>query len=56
MKAKDLDKKFDEGQEDIVGDLDLSSRAASIRNRSASTSTFPPGWWSRWTARRRASA
>lgn len=24
MKAKDFDKKFDEGQEDIVDDLDLS--------------------------------
>ncbi len=25
MKAKDLDKKFDEGQEDIIEDLDLST-------------------------------
>lgn len=25
MKAKDLDKKFDEGKEDIIDDLDLSS-------------------------------
>lgn len=25
MKAKDFDKKFEEGQEDIVDDLDLSS-------------------------------
>ncbi|WP_018937337.1 MULTISPECIES: type II toxin-antitoxin system BrnA family antitoxin [unclassified Thioalkalivibrio] len=25
MKAEDFDKKFDEGQEDIVGDLDLGS-------------------------------
>jgi len=25
MKAKDFDKKFDEGQEDIVDDLDLST-------------------------------
>jgi hypothetical protein len=24
MKAKDFDKKFDEGKEDIIGDLDLS--------------------------------
>lgn len=25
MKAKDLDKKFDEGKQDIISDLDLSS-------------------------------
>jgi hypothetical protein len=25
MKAKDLDKKFDEGKEDIIDDLDLSN-------------------------------
>lgn len=25
MKAKDFDKKFDEGNEDIIDDLDLSS-------------------------------
>jgi hypothetical protein len=25
MKAKDFDKKFDEGKEDIIDDLDLSS-------------------------------
>ena len=25
MKAKDFDRKFDEGKEDIVGDLELSS-------------------------------
>jgi len=25
MKARDFDKKFEEGQEDIVGDLDLST-------------------------------
>jgi hypothetical protein len=25
MKAKDFDKKFDEGKEDIINDLDLSS-------------------------------
>ena len=25
MKAKDFDKKFDDGQEDIIDDIDLSS-------------------------------
>jgi hypothetical protein len=25
MKAKDFDKKFDEGEEDVINDLDLSS-------------------------------
>lgn len=25
MKAKDFDKKFDEGKEDIIGDLDLAT-------------------------------
>jgi len=34
MKAEDFDKKFDDAQEDIVGDLDLSTvRRANLEQR-----------------------
>lgn len=34
MKAKDFDKKFDEGKEDIVEDLDLSTaRRANLEQK-----------------------
>ena len=43
MKAKDFDKKFDEGQEDIVGDLDLSS-ARRVNQEQKRINVDFPAW------------
>ena len=41
MKAKDLDKKFDEGEEDIIDDLDLSSARRVNQERKRINLDFP---------------
>ncbi|QUX92305.1 CopG family transcriptional regulator [Marinomonas sp. A3A] len=41
MKAKDFDKKFEEGQEDIVDDLDLSSARRVNQEQKRSNVDFP---------------
>ncbi|WP_019593072.1 type II toxin-antitoxin system BrnA family antitoxin [Thioalkalivibrio sp. ALM2T] len=43
MKAKDFDKKFDEGQEDIVGDLELSS-ARRVNQEQKRINVDFPAW------------
>ncbi|MEQ5816449.1 CopG family transcriptional regulator [Marinobacter sp. NFXS11] len=43
MKAKDFDKKFDEGQEDVVGDLDLSS-ARRVNQEQKRINVDFPAW------------
>jgi len=43
MKAKDFDKKFEEGQEDIVGDLDLSS-ARRVNQEQKRINVDFPAW------------
>lgn len=41
MKAKDFDKKFDEGQEDIVEDLDLSTARRTNQEQKRINVDFP---------------
>ena len=41
MKAKDFDKKFDEGQEDIIEDLDLSTARRSNPEQKRINVDFP---------------
>ncbi|MBQ0832392.1 MULTISPECIES: CopG family transcriptional regulator [Marinobacter] len=41
MKAKDFDKKFDEGQEDIIEDLDLSTARRSNLEQKRINVDFP---------------
>ncbi|AXS81611.1 MULTISPECIES: type II toxin-antitoxin system BrnA family antitoxin [Marinobacter] len=41
MKAKDFDKKFEEGQEDIVDDLDLSSARRVNQDQKRINVDFP---------------
>ncbi|MEH6671846.1 type II toxin-antitoxin system BrnA family antitoxin [Halopseudomonas sp.] len=41
MKAKDFDKKFEEGQEDIVSDLDLASARRINREQKRINVDFP---------------
>ncbi|MBL4832737.1 MAG: CopG family transcriptional regulator [Pseudomonas sp.] len=41
MKAKDFDRKFDEGKEDIVGDLELSSARRINRDQKRINVDFP---------------
>jgi len=43
MKAKDFDKKFDEGQEDILEDLDLSS-ARRVNQEQKRINVDFPAW------------
>ena len=43
MKAKDFDKKFEEGQEDIVDDLDLSS-ARRVNQEQKRINVDFPSW------------
>ena len=43
MKAKDFDKKFEEGQEDIVDDLDLSS-ARRVNQEQKRINVDFPAW------------
>jgi len=43
MKAEDFDKKFDEGEEDIIDDLDLSSARRPNREARRVNVDFP-GW------------
>jgi len=43
MKAKDLDKKFDEGKEDIVSDLDLST-ARRVNQEQKRINVDFPSW------------
>ena len=43
MKAKDFDKKFEEGQEDIVDDLDLSS-ARRVNQEQRRINVDFPAW------------
>jgi hypothetical protein len=43
MKAKDFDKKFDEGQEDVVGDLDLFS-ARRVNQEQKRINVDFPAW------------
>jgi hypothetical protein len=43
MKAKDFDKKFDEGQEDIVDDLDLST-ARRVNQEQKRINVDFPAW------------
>ena len=43
MKAKDFDKKFEEGQEDIVDDLDLSS-ARRVNQKQKRINVDFPAW------------
>ena len=43
MKAKDFDKKFEEGQEDIVDDLDLSS-ARRVNQQQKRINVDFPSW------------
>ncbi|MEX0584559.1 MAG: CopG family transcriptional regulator, partial [Natronospirillum sp.] len=43
MKAKDFDKKFEEGQEDIVDDLDLTS-ARRINQQQKRINVDFPAW------------
>ncbi|WP_288365781.1 hypothetical protein [uncultured Marinobacter sp.] len=43
MKAKDFDKKFEEGQEDIVDDLDLSS-ARRVNQEEKRINVDFPAW------------
>lgn len=43
MKAKDFDKKFEEGQEDIVDDLDLSS-ARRVNQEQQRINVDFPAW------------
>ncbi|MDZ4299025.1 MAG: CopG family transcriptional regulator [Moraxellaceae bacterium] len=43
MKAKDFDKKFDEGQEDIANDLDLSS-ARRVNQEQKRINVDFPAW------------
>ncbi len=43
MKARDFDKKFEEGQEDIVGDLDLSS-ARRVNQEQKRINVDFPAW------------
>ncbi|MGC3872886.1 type II toxin-antitoxin system BrnA family antitoxin [Halomonas sp. GXIMD04776] len=43
MKAKDFDKKFDEGKEDIVDDLDLST-ARRVNQESKCINVDFPSW------------
>ena len=52
MKASDFDKKFDDGVEDVIDDLDPSSwRTTQPGSHDASTSTSPSGWSSRSIAK-----
>lgn len=41
MKAKDFDKKFDEGQEDIIEDLDLSTARRTNQEQKRINVDFP---------------
>ena len=41
MKASDFDKKFDDGVEDIVGDLDLSTVARPLKEQRRVNVDFP---------------
>ena len=43
MKAKDFDKKFDESQKDVVGDLDLSS-ARRVNQEQKRINVDFPAW------------
>lgn len=43
MKAKDFDKKFKEGQEDIVGDIDLST-ARRVNQEAKRINVDFPSW------------
>jgi hypothetical protein len=43
MKARDFDKKFEEGQEDIVGDLDLST-ARRVNQEAKRINVDFPSW------------
>ncbi|MBQ0834340.1 CopG family transcriptional regulator [Marinobacter sp.] len=43
MKARDFDKKFEEGQEDIVGDLDLST-ARRVNQETKRINVDFPSW------------
>lgn len=43
MKARDFDKKFQEGQEDIVGDLDLST-ARRVNQEAKRINVDFPSW------------
>jgi len=44
MKAEDFDKKFDEGKEDIIDDLDLSRGSVSTKSKNVSMSISRSGW------------
>ena len=41
MKASDFDKKFDEGAEDIIDDLDMSTAARPLREQRRVNVDFP---------------
>ena len=44
MKAKDFDKKFDEGQEDIIEDLDLSTARRTNQQEQKRINVDFPAW------------
>ena len=52
MKADEFEKKFDEGKEDIVNDLDLSTARRTSQEQKRINVDFPPGWSSHWIAKR----
>lgn len=41
MKAKDFDKKFDEGKKDVIDDLDLSTARRANRDQKRINVDFP---------------